>query len=436
MGESDATLADPTPTWGWILPALAVALAVVCPIVAALSLDDSMIQRPGNDPDAYARIAHQLVATGQFAREPGTPTAYRLPGYVLALVPWCASAPPIAWGILLLHVAAGVVTVIATMDLARRVGADRLAASVAGVVVAIDPILLRQSTLIMSETLFTAFLASALATFVRGPAARGGVGWSIASGLLWGCAGLIRPIAWPALLALGIIALARGWMRGWLVVVLVAAAVHVPWVVRNQQVFGTPILFTTHGGYTLWLGMNPEFHRAVVQGTHGPWPSESFDRWSKENEEWTRGKSEVEADVILAGRAKQWMLHHPGDAIETAGFHVVSFWKLAPAVASHDARLLIAIFYTAIFNGALFGVLALWRGGGGTAVVLLAPIAAFTLVHTLYWSDMRMRGPLAPALAVLFVLGISFLVQTIVSLRSTPSPPPEPRDGTMANEFD
>ena len=40
----------------------------------------------------------------------------------------------------------------------------------------------------------------------------------------------------------------------------VAAIVVSPWVIRNQRVFGKPIVTTTHGGYTLLLGNNPSFY--------------------------------------------------------------------------------------------------------------------------------------------------------------------------------
>ena len=51
---------------------------------------------------------------------------------------------------------------------------------------------------------------------------------------------------------------------------LVTSAVVSPWVIRNRLVFGRWIATTTHGGYTLLLGNNPDFYRHLRQRSVGP----------------------------------------------------------------------------------------------------------------------------------------------------------------------
>ncbi len=40
-------------------------------------------------------------------------------------------------------------------------------------------------------------------------------------------------------------------------------------------------------------------------------------------------------------------------------------------------------------------------------VAAVAPIVTLTLIHSVYWTDLRMRAPLVPALALLAATGVS-----------------------------
>jgi hypothetical protein len=66
------------------------------------------------------------------------------------------------------------------------------------------------------------------------------------------------------------------------------------------------------------------------------------------------------------------------------------------------------LFYLAMFGGCLVGVWSLRGGSFDRVKPLLILITAFACVHLLYWSNVRMRAPLMPALAVLFALGRSW----------------------------
>ncbi len=58
-----------------------------------------------------------------------------------------------------------------------------------------------------------------------------------------------------------------------------------PWAIRNWQVFGRPIITTTHGGYTLWLANNPAYYREVVEGGAPAWAGDSLARWQAETDQ-------------------------------------------------------------------------------------------------------------------------------------------------------
>ncbi len=112
-----------------------------------------------DDPDGYLRLATNLVDHRTFSSGYSVPTAYRPPLYSLVLTgPVLVGAHDPAIMIIammMLHVLLGVATVYLVFVLARCWGLGRTAAAVAAVLTACDPILLRSSTVVMTETLAT-----------------------------------------------------------------------------------------------------------------------------------------------------------------------------------------------------------------------------------------------------------------------------------------
>lgn len=380
------------------LVGLLAVLAVGFRTLALGAFDDSLLRSPEGDPDAYRRIAASISARGEYALAPGQSTALRPPGYVLAV--WGASSGSEPdYGLIALHMAASLAAVAATYALALRfVGMPT--AYAAAVLVAVDPVLIRQSAVAMSETTFTAIFTTVLAAFV----CRDGMLWgrAVATGALLGLAALTRPVAVAYWLAIGAAGAAAKRTQPWLAATLVAAMVYLPWPIRNYLALGAPVAATTHGGYTLWLGMNPEYHREVVAGPHEVWPEASFVNWTRENAEATAGMNEIQADAYYRKRAVDWMRSHPAEAARSALHHVGSLWTPLPHVGAVWQRWGVAVYYALLFAAAAAGIVRgrTWRWPGS---VLLACLAAATLVHAAYWSNVRMRAPLSPVLAVLAV---------------------------------
>ena len=129
---------------------------------------------------------------------------------------------------------------------------------------ACDPILLKQSTVVMSETLAAFLTALGLLTLTR-LVERPNLLRAITAGVSLGLAVLCRPTfavwaatAVPALVWL----LPRDTRRLSMtaVVILATGMTIAPWAIRNWIQFGRPILTTTHGGHTFALANNPEFY--------------------------------------------------------------------------------------------------------------------------------------------------------------------------------
>jgi hypothetical protein len=129
-----------------------------------------------------------------------------------------------------------------------RLTFGRAAGLVAGLLVALDSVLILYEHYIQPETLFGLLLLSGCLALVLAWR-RGGSRWYLAAGLLLGLAALTRPVAQLVLAAVPLaIVLERGSLRSsWrpsLLVATGAALVLVPWVARNKIVHGT---FTVAG---------------------------------------------------------------------------------------------------------------------------------------------------------------------------------------------
>ena len=82
-------------------------------------------------------------------------------------------------------------------------------------------------------------------------------------------------------------------------------------------------------------------------------------------------------------------------------YRVGWLWALAPHEASQGARMAIGAWYAVWFACAVWGVVRISRGWGTPAWLAAATLVlTLTLVHAVYWSNMRMRAPLMPLVYV------------------------------------
>lgn len=238
------------------------------------------------------------------------------------------------------------------------------------------------------------------------------------------------------------------------------------WTWRNLRQFEHPIWATSHGGYTLLLGNNPPFFDYVRGGPIGvAWdPSEFFRAWRRreladprQRPFWTDGPDSAAA--IAANPRWDEEQPPPNDevaqdrlAYETAkaairadfsGFLKSCVWRWtrllgpmpqqptpqapapqAPATTPDSvpaaappgtptgrlpstAIAAVTIYYSGFTLLVLAGI---WRIGRrlltpryAAAIALLLSLFA---VHTFYWSNLRMRAPAVPALAIFAAIGL------------------------------
>ena len=403
------------------------------------------------DPDGYRGLAQRLAAGRGFVGADGAATAFRPPLFpaLLAGAEWFGQ-PESRWLLATLHVAFGAATVVLTAVAGRRIGLGRWSLVAAGAV-AVDPLLLRYTPQVMTEV--TCALLSAALLWAAAARGRDTFRPALLAGLLFGLAVLARPTYWVfGGLAAGVWVLehcsSRGHARASLrrirpvrsvgPLVLGVVLVVTPWLVRNAVVIGRPLLTTTHGGYTLLLGNNPVFYKEVVaEHAATVWQGESLAAW--------QAKLEVDmaADGVLPGdelardawarrRAIGNIRAQPRLFLQACGLRLRRLWglrPLGPAAESAPAgvRWAVGVYYAGLFLLAGFGGCG-WAAGGWRSrrrwrsrkrwrtskrwrarllpAVLL--IAGFTAVHTVYWTDARMRAPLTPAIALLAAAGLRY----------------------------
>lgn len=358
------------------------------------------IENFNDDPDAYRIIAVTLAETGTFglpAGDSARPTAFRPPLYPWILS-WCVddSGRLSNSSVGVLHWILGSLTIAMTLDLCRRLG-WAWPAVVAAMLTAIDPILIWQSTLVMTETLATSLTMAAWWWWVL----RLTVGadesddrsrqssvnqrfrpliTGLGVGVLMGLAFLCRPtfLVWaiaviPALAWSGVGASVGArvgpinWKRGGTTVLIAMAiliGVVAMWTVRNRNALGHPIWATSHGGYTLLLANNDSFYDYLeTRDRAWPWampawdPQPFFDQYaacesvSIEVADNEVADHEISQDAVAYEMAKSTIRARPSMFAWSCWVRLVRLWQPFPhATPSRSTAAILAVggFYVLI----------------------------------------------------------------------------------------
>jgi len=430
-------------------PAGAAVLAIVVAVRGGVLLMPTALEA---DPDGYRAIAGNLLEHGTFGHGE-IPTAYRPPLYPLLLAPLLALGPLGRGAIGLLHLGLGLATVWLAWGLAARWGLGRRAALAAALLVACDPLLLSGSALVMTETL-AALLAVVSLACLSGASERPTPWRLAATGACLALAILCRPTFLPWTLAAALVlpwlaactggrAPVRTGARALAWFVLPVALVLAPWAVRNQVQLGRPIVTTTHGGYTLLLGNNPYFYDSLRTA---PWGAIWLADKLQEDLAALTPSRRTAADELVADRiayrlAWQTIRDQPATFVYACAVRVGRLWSPLPHRVSPQEggvmrwlRYAVALWYVVELPAALLGAIVLWRGSFREVLIhsIEAPLgrsfparaaalgrfgafwglllaASLSALHTLYWSDMRMRTPLMPAIALAAAAGMTRL---------------------------
>lgn len=445
---------------------------------AAIALPGNLLQ---TDPDGYLRLANALVQSGVYGLidEAGIPhaTAFRPPLYplLLAATLWCTGSPSL-WAIAALHAGLATLSAAFVLSIGRTLHLRFTLATC--VLFSIDPLLVRQSQLIMTET-----AATTLGLFswwllmkqeqLRAPKEPSTLPpiatWALtlSTGISFGVATLTRPtaIVWFALVLLFYAikktprrsALLRqaAWMCFGFAITLT------PWIARNREHFGKSIWATTHGGYTLLLANNPILYDHFAQGSLSRnWDEDLFHRlWARrkshdphqadfwnaahdaaaptrdnntplvksvEHSQMNYGQRhrEVVEDELAQSIAIETIRQRPLMFAWAAIVRVGWLWTPLPNPRPDSwIKWPIATWYLALYVLAMTGAWRLGRKNLETGWILgWLLLISLTLVHAVYWSNMRMRAPALPLLYLLAAQSADWLTHKLTNTARKPPP--------------
>jgi hypothetical protein len=399
------------------------------------------------DPDAYRELAESLSHWGIYGiattNAPPEPTAFRPPlyPYLLSWLTPSLSGQLSVSAVAFLHALLGAMTAtLVAWITSRLIDCNRVgkASLLAGTLVAIDPVLLNQSTQLMTETLASLLATGVIAWWVGKIAIpherRGTIRFVVLGGIL-ALAYLCRPtfLVWAVLLAgasfflQAKVGFATRLTRVALAALLVAVALF-GWTLRNKQAIGHPIWATSHGGYTLLLANNASFYEYLRSGEWGrPWDANSFlnayvHRYEGDATKegfWTRDWSSLKVDSkaypddlsehqddrYCYEAARATIDRQPSMFVWSCFVRVARLWSPLPHVPpgrGWTKVALVGLYYCGMY---LAIAMTIWRYRRRLLESQWWSIwaLAFTLtgVHAIYWTNIRMRAPIIPALAVL-----------------------------------
>lgn len=392
--------------------------------LARLILGLARLDEPLNDPDQYLPFAVSLWS-GKGFQYNGLLTAYRPPLYPVLLAPMAGllgTGTEFKSGLFLAQALMGAATCLLAMRAAKAwvTSEDELAnhkthysyaVIVSGVIAAFDPVLLVQAALPMTETLAALLVTLAIHElfFRRG----------ISAGLVFGLAALCRP---SLLACLALVLAARLWPingPGWksrvgtcLGMGLATLIVLTPWAVRNTVVFGEPVWTTTHGGYTFALANNPVYYEEVLYGPPGAvWTGPRQQAWMDSIGPMVTGMTEPEANRFLGRMTWRFIASEPWSFFNSCIERELRFWAVAPssAVYGFKVRLMTALWTVPFWFCVACGLCSksTWQWPFRAVPAVVAGLAG---VHLIYWTDIRMRSPIVPALGLIAGIGVHWLM--------------------------
>jgi 4-amino-4-deoxy-L-arabinose transferase-like glycosyltransferase len=316
---------------------LVAAVAVVSRLAVLLHERGDITSAYVDKGDVFART---FLRDGTYGFIPGIPSAYTQPLYGWFLIPlyWIFARSWIVVG--LAQIAVAVATALLVYEIGRRWISPR-AGLLAALVSTVHPYLVWHDVH-MNREILDQLLAAAIVLLALLVAERPSVPLAAALGAALGLTilGNVRLVLLP--LVLGAFLLRRATVVPVLVVLVAAAIVVTPWVVRNRVSVGCTALTTD--GRALWKANNPNTLRTLESGKWiddvppirgaPPTPQDAGAVYAE------TGRV-IRTDECAQMRyyrhlAFQFMRHHPGEKAKLAGVAARMLWQ--PSVTRTEGR--------------------------------------------------------------------------------------------------
>lgn len=374
---------------------------------------------PVSDGDMYREFSYQIARGVGYAYPSGQLTAY-----------WAVGAAAFYgflhfvfgfsdWPIGIANVAIGVGIVYLSYTLALRYF-DATVATIAAWLVALWPVLIQFTTVYASELLFLFFFLAALNAWAstKVPFVWKSVLW----GVLLCVATYMRPTVLPLFVVLPAIDLwrsrdLRNVVISAVIAAATAAALFSPWVIRNQEVFGAPVLVSTNFGANLWMGNNPQSN-----GGYMPLPDINITNevardqyFKKEAMDFIRTNPVEYAKLAL----RRLVITYDRETIGVA-WNQPALVKLVGEGALPFIKLISTLYWWLLVTAAIAGLGgALWSKKLDVFNLLVVTSSLFFVVPLLTVGQDRYHMPMNPFLAIFAAFAFHWMWRIIKKNNST-----------------
>ncbi len=387
-----------------------VVIALICLLAFLIRVAYVLTLQPTSfwfDGGQYSRLATGLLEHGSYLNDRGRPSAYWPPGYpfFMAAVYALFGVNIVALRVVQCLIGAGTVALV--HRIATRV-LDRDGARLAALATALYPLFIYSAGADMPVTLQIVLIAGGvLLTLVA--VERSSARAALGAGLLGAWATLVAASALPAFLLFAL------WMvwdregtarRGRSRSIRLALACLLPivvivgaWGVRNQRVFGHPVLVSTNGGYNLWLGNHPGVKASTGNRAQVPGTDEVPGMDAEAARIWSLPGNEATRDSAFTRRALEHIAADVPRFLRLSLSKSMELWALYPRPMTEDRpRLGIEKLASLFSYGLLLPFALVWLfvslPRSRVALLVLLLFLVYSMVHAVILSKVRFRLPL------------------------------------------
>ncbi|MES2391028.1 MAG: glycosyltransferase family 39 protein [Acidobacteriota bacterium] len=348
---------------------------------------------------------------------PTGPTAFIAPGYPILVAGifrvFGIDSQTSEAVLMLINVAANLITIWLMMHLARRLF-NRTAALLAGLFWAISPPLLWMPSIFWDTSICIALLLG-LFTLALNCADR-------PSRRLWiliGAYSALTALITPALLLVILAVLCwTAWMT-WrtqrlsiALALLTLAIVYSPWPIRNARVFHAFIPLRTTVGFELWMGNRPGATGFLDETIFPMYNQQELALYVQQGEvAYTQNKSDL---------AKQYILANPGIFLRMTAKRFFRFWSGTGNSSSSVFYLLHALITTLL---GWLGLYFFFRDDRRRAILFALPLLLFPFPYYITHAEFRYRLIIDPLLTILAAFALTTLFQRKPTSESSPIQP-------------
>ncbi len=346
------------------------------------------------DEKDFTSLSRNIADTQGFVRADGKPTAFRAPGYPLALATIRLIGVDTITEIRLFHIVLMALTMLMIFHLSLEIF-NQYAAWFALVYSALYPYFIYITGPILATT-WIGFLLILTIWLVAKAQNRDSWIYLALAGLAGGCMIASRPISGILVLAIAIWIFWFGQKRPQrrlvfaMMYVFIAVLITVPWIWRNHKTLGFAGL-ASNMGHNLYLGNNAK----APLTTTGIRTFEEKVFQALENID-----SETRRDSILRRFALEYIQQEPYLFVERTLRKGIAFWRITPSPTTEKQENSPYVVWASILSVTplwllmIYGVFALRKTHHKWISLWLLMAIAYTLVHAPFIAKVRFRLPL------------------------------------------